>query len=389
MRCSPAGPPAQPSSRSVPPGGLRVRAAHNLQSVVDHPSGRQESWRCQGVAAFVGSAAAGYWSWTDLTPPARSSTCADTRSASIIGRRTCGRTAKFEVPVSRLDVRGSTGVDARRCRTCTWSSGTDSSSPRVALGGCGQRRRGAGLDRAARTVEARASPGWITEANWKLSIENFQESHHFPRVHRALEADADGGDGTWLGSGRWRLEPWARGRRDGVARARFRRSSPLVGVAGRVHDAMSLSCSSRACSRTTCSRIASLPLAPDRTRIVFDVWFHPAANPGAFTALGRISARIAPSSRTSSGTQRRARSSRRVMRRSKAYTRSTGSSLRRIWPARDGRDEPALQDLQPAFVDLSSLIIDTSGFAELDGGIISALPRLRDVVHEGSLSGWA
>lgn len=47
---------------------------------------------------------------------------------------------------------------------------------------------------------------WETRANWKLVIENFQESHHFPGVHAALEALTPAsrsssviGDGLWLG----------------------------------------------------------------------------------------------------------------------------------------------------------------------------------------------
>ena len=46
---------------------------------------------------------------------------------------------------------------------------------------------------------------WETRANWKLCVENFQESHHFPRVHPALEALTPSararavlGDGPWF-----------------------------------------------------------------------------------------------------------------------------------------------------------------------------------------------
>lgn len=46
---------------------------------------------------------------------------------------------------------------------------------------------------------------WETRANWKLCVENFQESHHFPRIHPALEALTPSeraqsvlGDGPWL-----------------------------------------------------------------------------------------------------------------------------------------------------------------------------------------------
>src|SRR5262249_27380795 len=46
---------------------------------------------------------------------------------------------------------------------------------------------------------------WETRANWKLCIENFQESHHFALVHRTLEALTPCarsasvlGDGPWF-----------------------------------------------------------------------------------------------------------------------------------------------------------------------------------------------
>ena len=57
------------------------------------------------------------------------------------------------------------------------------------------------LPRLRRVRRAR----WETRANWKLCVENFQESHHFPLVHPALEALTPCqssasvlGDGPWF-----------------------------------------------------------------------------------------------------------------------------------------------------------------------------------------------
>jgi Rieske 2Fe-2S family protein len=45
---------------------------------------------------------------------------------------------------------------------------------------------------------------WETAANWKLCVENFQESHHFARVHPALEAlTPSAGASCVLGDGPW------------------------------------------------------------------------------------------------------------------------------------------------------------------------------------------
>ena len=41
-------------------------------------------------------------------------------------------------------------------------------------------------------------------ANWKLIVENFQESHHFPSVHPALERQTpSAGSSSWLSEGAW------------------------------------------------------------------------------------------------------------------------------------------------------------------------------------------
>jgi Rieske 2Fe-2S family protein len=119
-------------------------------------------------------------------------------------------------------------------------------------------------------------------ANWKVCVENFQESHHFPDVHPALEAltpsaQAESllGDGPWLGG----VMPLA----DGVE---------TVSLDGRRHGRPALPGATPSDARRVrdyflwpnalfsaqpdyllCYRL--WPLAVDRTRVTFDVLVHP------------------------------------------------------------------------------------------------------------------
>jgi Rieske 2Fe-2S family protein len=58
----------------------------------------------------------------------------------------------------------------------------------------------ASLDRVKPALRTR----WLVSANWKLVVENFQESHHFVRVHPMLERRTPSDEArSFLGDGRW------------------------------------------------------------------------------------------------------------------------------------------------------------------------------------------
>jgi Rieske 2Fe-2S family protein len=118
-------------------------------------------------------------------------------------------------------------------------------------------------------------------ANWKLLAENFQESHHFPRVHRALErltptshAETWGPRGPWLG-GTMRLDGVETVSLSGDLRGRPR----LVPEerAGTVWDALLFPTLLTSLQPDYFLTYRLVPLAADRTRIVADVYLHPAA----------------------------------------------------------------------------------------------------------------
>ena len=118
-------------------------------------------------------------------------------------------------------------------------------------------------------------------ANWKLLVENFQESHHFERVHPALEqqtpragARSWAGDGAWLG-GLMDLVPGARtvAKAGGVERP-FVVPEP---ERRRVADALALPCLLTSLQPDYLLTYFLEPLAAARTRVTANVYFHAAA----------------------------------------------------------------------------------------------------------------
>jgi glycine betaine catabolism A len=118
-------------------------------------------------------------------------------------------------------------------------------------------------------------------ANWKLLIENFQESHHFLRVHPELEAQTPSARaGTWSGRGAWlggTMELTAGLR---TVASPGGASRPFVvpeGERGRVHDALAfpLLLTSLQPDYLLCYELT--PLAATRTRVAAKTYFHAAA----------------------------------------------------------------------------------------------------------------
>jgi Rieske 2Fe-2S family protein len=136
-----------------------------------------------------------------------------------------------------------------------------------------------------RLVKRGRSTRTEVSANWKVLVANFQESHHFTRVHPELErltptasAGTFLGEGAWLGgtmeihaetvsrsgslSGRPRLYPEADGRR--------------------VFDAMMFPTWLTSLQPDYFLSYRLEPLSAERTRVIADVYFHPAAKEDTF-----------------------------------------------------------------------------------------------------------
>jgi Rieske 2Fe-2S family protein len=138
------------------------------------------------------------------------------------------------------------------------------------------------LPRLRRVRRAR----WETRANWKLCVENFQESHHFPRIHPALEALTPcASSASVLGDG-----PWFTGIMDLVASAETvsksgRRSGrPFIAPEGsrrRVHDAHLFPGLLLSLQPDYLLTYRVHPRAVDRTEIVADTYVHAACPAGA------------------------------------------------------------------------------------------------------------
>jgi Rieske 2Fe-2S family protein len=115
---------------------------------------------------------------------------------------------------------------------------------------------------------------WVTRANWKLLGENFQESHHFPRVHPGLEAltpHARSGsrfdDGPWL-EGTMELE------RETVSLDGMVHGRPRIG-APRVHDALLFPTTFFSLQPDYLLGYRLTPLDAGSTRVDFDILAHP------------------------------------------------------------------------------------------------------------------
>jgi Rieske 2Fe-2S family protein len=116
-------------------------------------------------------------------------------------------------------------------------------------------------------------------ANWKLCVENFQESHHFPHVHPGLEQatpwrrshSVDLG-GAWLGG----VMPIEEGR-ETVSDGRLRDGRAFVAAAEdrhAVHDAMLFPAWLTSLQPDYFLSYRLWPQAPDRTLVVADIFFH-------------------------------------------------------------------------------------------------------------------
>jgi glycine betaine catabolism A len=116
-------------------------------------------------------------------------------------------------------------------------------------------------------------------ANWKLCVENFQESHHFPLVHPSLEALTPTdrarsvlGDGPWLGGVMDLVDG-----RETVSASGTRMDRPWIvpEERRRVFDAHLFPSLLTSLQPDYFLTYRLHPLAPDRTLIIADTWVDP------------------------------------------------------------------------------------------------------------------
>ncbi len=134
---------------------------------------------------------------------------------------------------------------------------------------------------------------WDVDANWKLLVENYQEAHHFPTVHPGLEHHTPARDTSSLvrfgHAGRSTEGPWLGGTMDlideveTVSQDGLRHDRPFIVPSEdrrRVHDAMLFPGLLTSLQPDYLLTYRLWPLAVDRTRITFEVLYHPTATPG-------------------------------------------------------------------------------------------------------------
>jgi Rieske 2Fe-2S family protein len=207
------------------------------------------------------------------------------RGVSIVGRAPCGRLAHFECPYHgwryELDGRGSTSSeDLLPVRVDEWRGflfvtlSKDTSPLAEWLGTTPpwlSQDRLASLELGRRTT-------YVVNANFKLLVENFQESHHFPRVHAALERLTPTSEArSWLTPGPWlggtmEIENAETVSLDGSAHGR-----PLISPEPRVFDALLFPALFTSLQPDYLLTYRLHPIRAGRTRIVADIYFHPAA----------------------------------------------------------------------------------------------------------------
>ncbi len=135
------------------------------------------------------------------------------------------------------------------------------------------------LVRRARRTE------YVVDANWKLLVENFQESHHFPSIHRGLEAMTPAGNAeTWSSAGRWLGGTMALQYAETVSLDGSRHGRPLIAPEGRVLDAMLFPSLLTSVQPDYLLTYQLRPRTTGSTHVTADIHFHAAACTTGFVA---------------------------------------------------------------------------------------------------------
>jgi Rieske 2Fe-2S family protein len=220
------------------------------------------------------------------------------RGASVVGRAPCGRTARFTCPYHGWTYELDGRLAAADFMPRDFAAKEHGLS-RVRTGAW----RGfvfATLDEAAPPLDAWLGqrPPWLHDpvldtlargrrreyevaANWKLCVENFQESHHFPLVHAELERlTPTSGARSWLSQGPWLGGTMEIADAETVARGGSRHDRPFLVPEERrrtVHDAMLFPSLLTSLQPDYLLTYRLTPLGAARTAVIADIYFHPAA----------------------------------------------------------------------------------------------------------------
>lgn len=155
------------------------------------------------------------------------------------------------------------------------------------FGPCSQRLSGPSL----RHLRLGRRAGYAVAANWKLLVENFQESHHFPGVHPGLErltpssrADSRLGDGPWLGGTMDIVGGAETVSLDGLLHGRPTLAGTRAEDRLQVFDAFLFPALLWSVQPDYLLTYRLTPLSPGETHVVADIHFHPAAFSADFDA---------------------------------------------------------------------------------------------------------
>jgi Rieske 2Fe-2S family protein len=220
------------------------------------------------------------------------------RGASVVGRAACGRALRLECPYHgwayELDGRLAAApfapptLDRERhalldVRTATWRGFVfvNLSREAPALDTWLGKRPPWLEDDTLDTLRRGRRREYDVLANWKLCVENFQESHHFPSIHQELEGLTPTAKArSWLSEGPWLGGTMELEDAETVARGGSRRGRAFLVPEERrrtVHDAMSFPSLLTSLQPDYLLTYRLVPLSAGRTRVVADVHFHPAS----------------------------------------------------------------------------------------------------------------
>lgn len=220
------------------------------------------------------------------------------RGVSLVRSAVCGRDARFECPYhgwtygldGKLVVAPSTppafdrhAHGLREVRVDVW---------------CGFVFVALSVEAPALSAWLGETPPWLTaelgstlrrgrrttyevRANWKLCAQNFQESHHFTRVHTELEELTPTSDArSWITEGPWLGGTMEIRGAETVSRGGSRSGRPLIvgmDAASRVHDALLFPGLFTSLQPDYLLTYRLTPLDAATTRVTADIYFHPAA----------------------------------------------------------------------------------------------------------------